>query len=75
MAVEALYLVHRIYSMDEQHHTTFCALRSARSGYKPAMLIFVDGGVLVEAELNMPFGSDPILGDDFVRHLIIGMFS
>ena len=34
-------------SVDQQHRTTFCASKRARSSYKPA--IFMDSGFLVDA--------------------------
>ena len=38
-------------SVDQQHCTTICALKCARSSYKPA--IFMDSGVLVDALSGM----------------------
>ena len=38
-------------TIDQQHRTTFCALKHARSSYKPT--IFMDSGFLVDTSLEM----------------------
>ena len=43
-------------TIDQQHRMTFCALKHARSSYKPA--IFMDNGFLVDASLEMLEGGE-----------------
>ena len=43
-------------SIDQQHRTIFCALKDARSSYKPA--IFMDSGCLVDTSLEVLGGED-----------------
>ena len=45
-------------SMSQQHRTTFCALKDARSSYKPA--IFMDSGFLVDTSSEMLEGGGSV---------------
>ena len=45
-------------SIDQQHRTTFCALKHARSSHKPA--IFMDSGFLVDTSLEMLEGGGSV---------------
>ena len=47
--------------IDQQHRTTFYALKYARSSYKPA--IFMDSGFLVDTSLEMLEGGAQSLCD------------
>ena len=45
-------------SIDQQHRTTFCALKHARSSYKPT--IFMDSGFLVDTYAEVLGGGETL---------------